>query len=188
MKNEGKHFPTEEDMDNLEVVKIEVASDHDDLLSLLAKLCPEAAVVEVDKLAYEEQTIDVEILSRKEAEQKIKEGLPDYTAIISFYDPDKEPVAYPQNLEHGLVLHIPLDDFQQSLPSMDKVAQAVYTARAEGMSLICQCESGQSRSAGCTAAILEHFYRAGKLVFDNDRYRPDEGVYYAVLDALERKG
>ena len=112
------------------------------------------------------------------------------TAVISFYDPDK----YNNDKKYKLVdysgkadsvLYIPLDDFQTKLPEAEKIAEFVYSAKSRELQIICQCESGQNRSAGCAAAILEHFNQAGNSIFSDDRYHPDEMVYYAVLDALE---
>lgn len=112
------------------------------------------------------------------------------TAVISFYDPDRYSndkdcyslVDY--NGKSDNVLYIPLDDFQTELPEADKIAEFVYSAKSKELRIICQCESGQNRSAGCAAAILEHFSKSGSSIFNDDRYHPDEMVYYAVLDAL----
>lgn len=128
--------------------------------------------------------MNITILSRKMAELLIAKGLPDHAAVISFHDPGREPPTYPQTTGASLILHIPLDDFQTELPEASQIAQLIYAAKNGGLNLVCQCESGQSRSAGCAAAILEHLYRTGKLIFDDDRYHPDEMVYYKVLDAL----
>ena len=53
------------------------------------------------------------------------------------------------------------------------------------MDIICQCEYGQSRSAGCAAAIREHFYSDGIKIFADYRYYPNQLVYNKVFDALE---
>lgn len=135
--------------------------------------------------------LDVKICSRKIVENHSDIGLPQNNAVISFYDPDK----YNTDKSYALVdysgkadsvLYIPLDDFQTELPEAGKIAEFVYSAKSKGLQIICQCESGQNRSAGCAAAILEHFNQAGDSIFSNDRYHPDEMVYYAVLDELER--
>lgn len=133
----------------------------------------------------------ISIYSRKSIEFLFDSSFPEKTAIISFYDPDRYNndknytlVDYSDKTDN--VLYIPLDDFQTELPEAEKIAEFVYSAKSKEMQIICQCESGQNRSAGCAAAILEHFDRAGDSIFSDDRYHPDEMVYYAVLDALER--
>ncbi|MDE7093984.1 MAG: hypothetical protein K2O52_03615, partial [Oscillospiraceae bacterium] len=52
--------------------------------------------------------------------------------------------------------------------------------------IICQCDYGQSRSAGCASAILEHFYHTGISVFADYRRSPNQVVYHKVFDALEK--
>lgn len=128
--------------------------------------------------------MNVKICSRKEIERLLNHDFPTDTVVISFYDSDSAPrVDYKKKAD--FVLYIPLDDFQMELPQAKEIAKFIRTAKAKGLNIICQCESGQSRSAGCAAAILEHYYHKGQCVFDNDLYRPDEMVYDSVLDALE---
>lgn len=132
----------------------------------------------------------IAIYSRKSIEYLLQNNFPQNTAVISFYDHDKfntdknyKLVDYSKKADH--VLYIPLDDFQTELPEADKIAEFVYSAKSKELQIICQCESGQNRSSGCAAAIMEHFNQAGNSIFNDDRYHPDEMVYYAVLDALE---
>lgn len=135
--------------------------------------------------------INVQICSRCSIQKLIDNGFPKHSAVISFYDPDRYDtdksytlVDYSNKTDN--VLYIPLDDFQTEFPEADKIAEFVYSAKTKEMQIICQCEAGQNRSAGCAAAILEHFSQSGDSVFNDDRYQPDEMVYYAVLNALER--
>lgn len=126
----------------------------------------------------------VKICSRKETERLLNHGFPANTAVISFYDSDNAPrVDYQKKADS--VLYVPLDDFQTELPRAREIAKFIRTAKTKGLNIICQCESGQNRSAGCAAAVLEYYRHMGQSVFDNDRYHPDEMIYYAVLDALE---
>lgn len=128
--------------------------------------------------------MNVKICSRKEIEWLLNHDFPADTAVISFYDPDSAPrVDYQKKADS--VLYVPLDDFQTELSQAKEIAKFIRAAEAKGLNIICQCESGQSRSAGCAAAILEHYHHTGQSVFDNDRYQPDEMIYYKVLDALE---
>ncbi|NLB62365.1 MAG: hypothetical protein GX802_08150 [Clostridiales bacterium] len=52
--------------------------------------------------------------------------------------------------------------------------------------MICQCEYGQSRSAACAAAILEHFNNNGISVFADYRYYPNQLIFNKMLEALNR--
>lgn len=53
------------------------------------------------------------------------------------------------------------------------------------MDNICQREYDQSRSAGCAAAILEHFYHTGISVFTDYKRYPNRVLYHKIFDALE---
>lgn len=127
--------------------------------------------------------MNVKICSRKEIERLLNHDFPADTAVISFYDSDSAPrVNYQKKADS--VLYVPLDDFQTELPQAKEIVKFIRAAEAKGLNIICQCESGQSRSAGCAAAILEYYYHTGQSVFDNDRYQPDEMIFYKLLNAL----
>jgi predicted protein tyrosine phosphatase len=65
-----------------------------------------------------------------------------------------------------------------------KIAEFVFKYNSETDILICQCEYGQSRSAGCAAAVAEHLYGNGVAIFSDNRYYPNKLVYRKVLEAL----
>ena len=69
-------------------------------------------------------------------------------------------------------------------PEADDMAAFIVRAYADGKDIICQCEYGQSRSAGCAAAILEYFYKDGISVFADYNYYPNQVVFHKVYDAL----
>lgn len=131
----------------------------------------------------------IKICSRKAAKKLLQGCFPDNTAVISFYNPPYggtdtyAPVDYTGKTEH--IFQIALDDFQSDMPEAAELAKFIDRAVSDRMNIICQCESGQNRSAGCAAAILEHYGHTGQTVFDSDRYQPDEMVYYSVLNALD---
>ena len=145
----------------------------------------------------------VSIYSRQRMEERLKEGALLTVAVVSFYDPPaegrtwEEPVDYTGKCDR--VMQIPLWDLDPAalgakgltvdtyFPEADAIADFIYKARAEGLSLICQCEYGQSRSAGCAAAVLEHFARRGIRIFADYRYYPNQLVYHKVKDALDRR-
>ncbi len=72
-------------------------------------------------------------------------------------------------------------------PEADDMAAFIYHSYDNGMNIICQCEYGQSRSAACAAAILEHFYHNGISIFSDYNYYPNQVVYHKIYDALEKK-
>lgn len=136
----------------------------------------------------------LKICSRKAAERLLQGQFQEHTAVISFYNPPYAcgesatyaPVDYMGKAER--IFQIALDDFQTGMPEAADLAKFIDAAVSDGLNIMCQCESGQNRSAGCAAAILEHYCHTGQSVFDSDKYRPDEMVYYSVLDALENRG
>lgn len=66
----------------------------------------------------------------------------------------------------------------------DDLAQFIYDAYNSGRDIVCQCDYGQSRSAGCAAAIAEHFYKSGIEIFADFSRCPNKLIYHKVIDAL----
>ena len=152
---------------------------------------------------HESKKMKVSVYSRRAIEKLIQKGFPDKTAVISFHDPetsghiteDYRPVDYQGRTDR--LIRVPLLDIDLSVlsdfglsydtyfPEADNVAKFIYSAKEEGYDILCQCEYGESRSSGCAAAILEHFYGTGISVFVDYRYYPNQVVYHKVLDALE---
>lgn len=145
--------------------------------------------------------MNIEIYSRKAMEELLRQGVPEDTAVISFYDPTpkgREPIDYSGKAER--VFQVALHDidfdilkmfglsYETYFPEADSLAGFILSAQADGLDMICQCEYGQSRSAGCAAAILEYFCKRGISVFADYRYYPNQMVYNKVYEALCRAG
>lgn len=146
--------------------------------------------------------MNVKIYSR-EAVEKLAKADFENTAVISFYDlklkrtpKDYAPVDYSGKCDrvfkiglHDIDIEILGDyglTFDTYLSEADELAKFIYSAKNDGLDIICQCEYGQSRSAGCAAAILEHFYKNGISVFADYRYYPNQLVFNKILDALNK--
>ena len=146
--------------------------------------------------------MNVSIYSREAVEKLLCEGMPSNTAIISFCDPitartpkGYKPVDYSgvENPVFQIALHdIDLEilgeynlTYDTYFPEAQAIAAFIYGAFDGGMNLLCQCEYGQSRSAACAAAIIEHFYGKGISIFADYRYYPNQLVFHKVFDALE---
>ena len=146
--------------------------------------------------------MNVSIYSRKAIETLLQEGIPANTAIISFYDPltTRTPKGYSPVDFSGIdnpVMQIALHDidleilgeynltYETYFPDAQAVAAFIYRAFESGMDILCQCEYGQSRSAACAAAIMEHFYGKGISIFADYRYYPNQLVFHKVMDALK---
>ena len=141
----------------------------------------------------------VTICSRKEAELLLQLPIPRSTAVISFYDPPPkglEPINYSGKADR--VFQVALRDIDYDIldmfglsydtyfPEANDLAGFILAAEADDFDFICQCEYGQSRSAGCAAAILEYFCKTGISVFADYRYYPNQMVFNKVLEALRR--
>ena len=135
----------------------------------------------------------------------LAQGKIEKTALISFHDPvgrgrrcleNYEPIDFTGKCERVMQIALhdldpeALADFGLSVetyfPEADNLAVFIYKAKEDGFDIICQCEYGQSRSAGCAAAILQHFSKSGIDVFADYRYYPNQLVYHKVFDALEK--
>lgn len=143
----------------------------------------------------------VDIYSREAIEKLLQNDFPENVAVISFYNPvnrrsekmDK-PVDY--SLKTSSVFPIAIHDIDLEIlpeygftydtyfPEADHLAEFIYSAYNEGLDIICQCDYGQSRSAACASAILEHFYHNGISVFADYRYYPNQVIFHKVFDAL----
>lgn len=146
----------------------------------------------------------VKIYSREAIESIIAEGsFPRNTAVISFYDPaikriDKDYTHVDYSGVCDDVFYSELDDldlevlgrkgytYDTYFPEADELAAFIVRSYMERKNIICQCEYGQSRSAGCAAAILEYFYGNGISVFADYNYYPNQVVFHKVYDALVR--
>ena len=147
----------------------------------------------------------ITIYSRKAMEALLSKGNLENTAIISFHDPvgrgrrcleDYKPIDFTGKCDR--VMQIALHDLDPEalsnfgltvdsyFPEADALAEFIYKAKEDGLDIICQCEYGQSRSACCAAAILQHFESRGIDVFVDYRYYPNQLVYHKVFDALTK--
>lgn len=149
--------------------------------------------------------MNVKIYSRETMDALLSKSKIENAAIISFHDPIGRGRRYLENYESidftgrcDRVMQVALHDLDPEalsdfglsaetyFPEADALAEFIYKAKEDGLDIICQCEYGQSRSAGCAAAILQHFSKNGIDVFTDYRYYPNQLVYHKVFDALER--
>ena len=124
----------------------------------------------------------IKILSRKALMELAKEPFAANVAVISITDFGDEDVALSCEPEH--ILRLKFDDVGDDIfeeipnpkPSVREMHQIAHRyhmlsnsqtqqladfilSRKRRGTLICQCEYGQSRSAGVAAAVEEYYYR-----------------------------
>ena len=170
---------------------------------MTVKIYSRAAIEQLLMEEFSDCRADQRTHTGEESEELKQESVSDVSAIISFYDPptlrgtdqDYKPVDYSGKASR--VFQIKLHDIDKDIlgafgftyetyfPEADELAEFIYSAKNDGLDIICQCEYGQSRSAGCAAAIREHFYSDGIVVFADYRYYPNQLIYNKVLSALE---
>ena len=138
------------------------------------------------------------IYSRKETEELIASGeFPENAAVISFCDTGTAPrdrVNYSSVCDR--VMYVEIDDFERDelakygmtydtfFPDADEVASFILDAFADKLYIMCQCEYGESRSAGCAAAIYEYFEGNATWIFSNYIYYPNKLIYHKILEEL----
>lgn len=155
-------------------------------------------------LLTSEVSMNVSIYSREAILQIIAERkFPENTAVISFYDSeikhiDKDYTHVDYSGVCDTVFYSEVDDldidylaeqgytYDTYFPEADKMAVFIVKSFINGKNIICQCEYGQSRSAGCAAAILEYFYGNGVSVFSDYSYYPNQVVFHKIYDAFVR--
>ena len=144
----------------------------------------------------------VQIYSRKAVEELLNGDFPENAAVISFYDPPNirtgevsTPVDYKGKAKR--VFAVPIHDidieilgdygltFDTYFPEADSLAEYIDRAYRDELDIICQCEYGQSRSAACAAAILEHYCKNGISIFVDYRYYPNQLIFNKVKNALD---
>lgn len=118
-------------------------------------------------------------------------GIPQNTAVISFADTEDDFIYFPLGTD---VLSVAFYDvrpytvakehYDNILPEAGIIAKYAYEKIQEGKDIICQCDYGISRSAGCAAAILERWGHGGLDIFADYRYTPNQFVYNKVLAEL----
>ena len=144
----------------------------------------------------------ISVYSREKIEHIIAEGkFPNNTAVISFCDPELKHIdKHYSRVDYSSVcsdvFYCEVDDldldylpekgytYETYFPEADDLAKFIVKAVNENKNIICQCEYGQSRSAGCAAAIKEYFYKDGISVFADYNYYPNQVVFHKVYNAL----
>ena len=149
--------------------------------------------------------MNITIHSRESIEKLSQTGFPENTALIRFYDVELmrlnskfKPASFCSEAKRAFqlpLMDIDIDElkyygftYDTFFTEAGELAEFIYSAILDGLDIICQCEYGQSRSAGCAAAILEHFERNGISVFADYRYYPNKLVYHKLLEALKMYG
>ncbi len=143
----------------------------------------------------------VTICSRTQIEERIANNSLQNSAVISFSDPkggrrgeEYGPVDFGDSCPRVFFVCLydldpdALERFGYTMESyfceVDEVAKFIHQAIEDGVEIVCQCEYGQSRSAGLAAAILEHYDRRGIEIFRDYRYYPNQLIFNKAYEAM----
>ena len=138
----------------------------------------------------------IDIKSRKAIEHMALKPFPDKTALISITDFDC-PFANLKN-KPDYLLQIAFDDEPTDEEKMEiekkyhtlterqaqEIVRFYHSVKNTAKVLICQCEYGQSRSAGLAAAFREYSTHNGITIFADDRYCPNKSIFRKILSLL----
>ncbi len=141
--------------------------------------------------------MNVKIYSRKELNDRLKERNLENTLLIAFYDPQDDLPTFSGKAERVITLPITdldkedLEEYGYTVDSFfsqaDPVAEFIVKAVRDGLDIACACEYGESRSAGCAAAIKEFYDGNGIEIFADERYYPNKIIYNKLLTALRKQ-
>lgn len=156
------------------------------------------ATVAAYRAKHKQDRIDLLICSKEAAAKLIRNGFPQNTAVISFDSPKNEETRLRYESVCNRIFYVSVPDLDLSalprfgyseetyLTEADSLATFIDRAKEDGMDILCQCEYGQSRSAACAAAILQHYEQRGIDIFADYRYYPNQLVYHKIFQALEK--
>ena len=65
-----------------------------------------------------------------------------------------------------------------------QIARFYNSVKGYDITLICQCEYGQSRSSALAAAFMEYESHDGINIFADDKYVPNKSVFRKILSLL----
>ena len=113
--------------------------------------------------------------------------------IISFYDEDRPDVQgiFPKanvfQYEVRDIDHEELSAFGLSYEDYWPGAKEIAGLDLQKYPrIICQCECGESRSAGCAAALAEFFDHSGINYFSDYNLYPSKLIYHRLMDELNK--
>lgn len=159
-------------------MKIEIHSIKSITTRALLPFAPKTILISIGDTGAEPPTLNNKpehILRLTFDDLTLEEAKTEFGLPASVISSDEKLIEY----LHAHKIHI-FNDNQAR-----QIAEFILRHNNETDVLICQCHYGQSRSAGCAAAIKEYFNGNGIDIFANDRFYPNKLVYRKVLKALE---
>jgi predicted protein tyrosine phosphatase len=106
------------------------------------------------------------------------------TCVISISVDEHHPNLEKENIVDFLCLIFADRDSGPYLMTLDQAALVLWISNInKENNIICQCDSGISRSSGMAAALSLIYNKDDLWVFNNPKYRPNMHVYRTILKA-----
>lgn len=142
-----------------------------------------------------ELIMKVEITDRTHLQKLLYKDFPyKNCAVISFYGEGEKDVNFSINPKVKYIkkniddLRWVEDPDNWHFPDFDQIAKFIIDCEKQGINyIICQCECGVSRSAGCAAAIREFYHHDGIKIFSIYDYSPNVVFFNNIYNALEKR-
>lgn len=137
----------------------------------------------------------VEILNRTKLQKLLYKDFPyKNCAVISFFGNGEDDVNFSTNPKVKYIKR-KIDDLRWveepdnwHYLDFDQIAKFILDCNKQGINyIICQCECGVSRSAGCAAAIREFYHHDGIKIFSIYDYSPNVIFFNNIYNALLRR-
>ena len=150
------------------------------------KIMRRTALQDLSLKPFEERVAVISITSVHNPIVELK-NMPQEILRLSFDDLDNDAVADQlgpnPTSEHRKRIEEKYHMFSDE--QAQQIAEFYNRVKGNVDTLICQCEYGQSRSAGVAAAIIEFTTGKGIRVFVDDRYFPNKFVFRKVYNTLK---
>ena len=132
------------------------------------------------------------VMNRPNAKKYSYQPHKEKSIIISITDPEAPYNNFNRDHDNGIIAVLPIKfaDVNRgdinciTKEQANKIATFVKRYIEQVDVVLVHCEAGQSRSAGCAAAILKWSTGSDSLIYDNPRYTPNSTVYSYILEAL----
>lgn len=142
-----------------------------------------------------ELKMKVEIMNRANLQKLLYKDFPyKNCAVISFYGEGEKDVNFAVNPKVKYIKRM-IDDLRSvdnpdnwHFFDFDQIAKFILDCEKQGINyIVCECECGISRSAGCAAAIRELYHHDGIKIFSIYDYSPNVIFFNNIYNALLRR-
>lgn len=137
----------------------------------------------------------VEIMDRTHLQKLLYKDFPYRNcAVISFYGEGEKDINFSVNPNVKYIkrkiddVRLVEEPYDWHFLDFEEIGKFILDCEKQGINyIVCECESGFSRSAGCAAAIREFYHHDGIKIFSNYDYSPNVLFFNSIYNALLRR-